>query len=202
MHSLTRWIIGVFASPGGVFVLAALDSTVFFTVPFGLDAVVIILAARLDGNAWIVPLLAAGGSVAGAALTFWMGKKIGAQGLARHVAPKRLEKIRARIDGGGTVALGALSIIPPPFPFIPFVLAAGALEVAAPMFFITVIVCRLTRFGIESWLASLYGRQIISWLDADLFQGLVTASIVVAALLTTLSIVKAVRSTRRRPAPT
>ena len=53
----TRWLIGLFASPIGVVVLAALDSTPFFSFPFGIDAVVIILAARMGALAWIVPRL-------------------------------------------------------------------------------------------------------------------------------------------------
>ena len=38
VHAFSRWIIGLFASPAGVVVLAALDSTVFFTLPLGIDA--------------------------------------------------------------------------------------------------------------------------------------------------------------------
>ena len=58
MRTFSRWIIGLFATPIGVVVLAALDSTVFFSLPFGIDAVVVILAARQPGLAWYVPLLA------------------------------------------------------------------------------------------------------------------------------------------------
>ena len=83
VRSLSRWLVGLFASPLGVFVLAALDSTLFFSLPFGIDAVVIILAARMRDRAWIVPLCATAGSLAGAALTFWMGVKIGEKGLER-----------------------------------------------------------------------------------------------------------------------
>jgi membrane protein YqaA with SNARE-associated domain len=196
VQSLTRWLVGIFASPIGVFVLAVLDSTVFFSVPFGIDAVVIILAARLDGMAWIVPLLAAGGSTVGAALTFWMGIKVGEKGLERYVPAKRLARIRQRVEGGGAVALGALSLIPPPFPFTPFVLAAGALNVRAATFFTTVTASRLLRFGIESWLATLYGRRIVRWLDSALFQNVVMGCIVLTLVLTTVSIVRVIRSSR------
>ena len=73
MRAFSHWMLGLFASPFGVFALAFLDSTLFFSLPFGIDAVVIILAARLRESWWVVPLLATAGSVAGAALTFWMG---------------------------------------------------------------------------------------------------------------------------------
>src|SRR6478672_4862683 len=105
MRTLAQWFIVLCASPIGVFVLAGLDSTLFFSLPFGIDAAVIILAARMDRLWWIVPLVATAGSVLGAGLTFWMGVKIGENGLERWVPPKRLERIHARIRSKGAVAL-------------------------------------------------------------------------------------------------
>jgi membrane protein YqaA with SNARE-associated domain len=196
VRPLTQWLVAVFASPPGIFALAALDSTLFFSVPLGIDAVVIILAARLQDRSWIVPLLATGGSLAGAGVTFWMGMKAGEQGLERYVPSKRLDHIRQKIKSTGAVALGALSIVPPPFPFTPFVLAAGALEVRPAMFFATLAGCRLVRFGLETWLASKYGRRILQWLDAPVVVYIVIGSIVLALALSTMSIVRLVRSTK------
>jgi membrane protein YqaA with SNARE-associated domain len=203
MRAFSHWILTLFASPIGVVALAALDSTLFFSLPFGIDAAVIILAARLHDTWWIVPILATIGSVAGAALTFWMGEKIGEKGLEHWVPPKRLERIRDRIRNSGAIALAVLDLIPPPFPFTPFVLGAGALEVDRKMFFGTLTVCRLLRFGVEAGLAIVYGRRILTWMDSDLFQNVVLFFIVVAVGLTVLSIVQVVKSTRssrRRPA--
>lgn len=196
MRAISRWVLTVFASPIGVFILAALDSTLFFSLPFGIDFVVIIVAARLQALAWLVPVLATAGSVAGAALTFWMGAKIGEKGLDRYVPSKRLDRIRAKIRNSGAVALAVLDLIPPPFPFTPFVLAAGALDVRARVFFTTLVVCRMIRFGGEAILAARYGRSITRWLDSDIFHDIVTASIVIAMALTALSIVRLVRSAK------
>jgi membrane protein YqaA with SNARE-associated domain len=196
MRALSHWIIILCASPVGVVVLAALDSTLFFSLPFGIDAAVIILAARLRELWWIVPLLATAGSVAGAALTFWMGVKIGEQGLERWVPRKRLMRIRARVREQGAVALAVLDLIPPPFPFTPFVLAAGALEVKPRTFFITLAACRILRFGLEAALALVYGRRIMTWLDSDLFHDVAMFFIAIAVLLTVVSLVQVVRATR------
>ena len=195
VRSLSRQLVALFASPLGVFVLAALDSSLLFSFPFGIDAVVIIVAARLR-EAWLVPVLAAAGSVTGAALTFWVGVKIGEQGLERYVPPKRLERIRKRIKESGAVALASLSLIPPPFPFTPFVLAAGALEVRTATFFATLAVCRILRFGIEAVLAIKYGRRILRWLDSSFFQDVVAACIALTVILTIVSIARVVRSTK------
>ena len=200
MRTVSKWLIGLFASPIGVIVLAALDSTLFFSLPFGIDAAVIILAARMNALWWIVPLLATLGSVLGAAFTFWMGVKIGETGLERWVESKRLDRIRRQIRDKGAVALAVLDLIPPPFPFTPFVLAAGALAVSPRTFFVTLTACRILRFGAEAGLAAVYGRRIIGWLDSDVFHDIVMFVIVVAALLTTMSLVKIVRTSGRRPA--
>jgi membrane protein YqaA with SNARE-associated domain len=197
MHSFSAWIVALFSSPAGVIVLAALDSTLFFSLPFGIDAAVIILAARLRAFAWVVPLLATGGSIAGAWLTFWMGARIGEKGLERYVAQRRLQRVRARIESSGAIALAVLDLIPPPFPFTTFVLAAGALGGNAATFFVTLTICRLLRFGLETALAVVYGPNILSWLDADLFHDIVTGCVLLAATLTTLSLVKILRTSGR-----
>ena len=206
MRSLSRTILATFASPAGVFVLAALDSTLFFSWPFGIDTVVIVLAAQRQTFAWIVPLLATAGSVVGASLTFWMGRKIGDQGLSRYIAARRLDAVRQRIKNSGAIALGLLDLIPPPVPFTPFVLAAGALEVDTRMFFVTLAIARAVRFGIEAALAVRYGKAILRWLESETVENIVLGCIVIAVLLTAWSLFKLFRSTRaktsgRRGAP-
>jgi membrane protein YqaA with SNARE-associated domain len=196
MRALTHSILALFASPFGVVILAALDSTLFFSMPFGIDAAVILLAARLHDLWWIVPILATIGSTLGAALTFWMGKKAGEQGLDRWVSAKRLEQVRARVRKSGAIALAVLDLIPPPFPFTPFVLAAGALEVRRKTFFTTLAACRLFRFGLEAALARAYGGRILAWMDSDVFHDVVLAFILAALVMTTITIVQLVRSTR------
>lgn len=201
MRALSHSIIALCASPVGVFALAALDSTLFFSLPFGIDAAVIILAARLAVLWWIVPLLATAGSIAGAALTFWMGVKIGEAGLERWVPARRLARIRARVRTKGAIALAVLDLIPPPFPFTPFILAAGALDVRPRTFFVTLAVCRILRFGLEAALAATYGQRILAALDSDLFHDIVMFFIVIAIPLTLLSLVQVVRATRTPARP-
>jgi len=197
MRSFSAWIVGVCTSPAGVFVLAALDSTLFFSLPFGIDAAVIILAAQLRTFAWLVPLLATAGSVAGAWLTFWMGATIGEKGLERYVSPKRLQRIHAKIRTSGAIALAVLDLIPPPFPFTPFVLAAGALGVKPSTFFVTLTACRVVRFGFEAALAVVYGPRILSWLDADLVRAIVAGCVLLGAVLSTLSVIGIIRTSGR-----
>ena len=196
MRTFSRWMVGLFVSPIGLVVLAALDSTIFFSLPFGIDAAVILLAARDRAMAWSVPLLATAGSVAGAALSFWMGGKIGENGLERYVKPRRLNSIRKRVRNTGAIALAVLDLIPPPFPFTVFVLAAGALEVNTATFFVTLTICRIVRFGVEALLAVIYGRHILAWLESNTFHDIVAVCMVFAIVASAVSIVRLVRASR------
>jgi hypothetical protein len=63
---------------------------------------------------------------------------------------------------------------------------------------VTLAVCRVFRFGLEGALALVYGQRIILWLDSDLFHDLVAFFIILAVVLTTISIVKVVRTSGRR----
>ncbi|PWT85539.1 MAG: hypothetical protein C5B57_02750 [Blastocatellia bacterium] len=190
MGALSRWVIGLFATPVGLVALATLDSTLFFSAPFGIDAAVIIVSARNRDLAWTVPILATAGSFAGAVLTFWMGRKIGEKGLERYIARRRLKRVRDRVRYTGATMLAVLDLVPPPFPFTPVVLAAGALKVSVRKFFGTLAVCRLLRFGGESLLAVLYGRRILEWLESDIVYDVVGAFIVLTFVASAVSLLR------------
>jgi uncharacterized membrane protein YdjX (TVP38/TMEM64 family) len=139
--------------------------------------------------------------MAGAVLTFWTGARIGEHGLDRYIAPKRVIAVRHRIRHAGSMGLAALDLVPPPFPFTPFILAAGALDLDTTRFFLTLAGCRLIRFGGEGVLASLYGRRLLVWAHSSLFNTLALAGCALAMALTVVSIAKAVASSRRRRRP-
>ena len=195
MRAFSAAIIALCANPIGVAILAALDSTLFFSLPLGIDAVVVIVSARLRDLAWVVPLLATAGSTAGAAITYWMGREIGDRGLERYMRAQRLERIRRRARRG-TVALASLDLLPPPFPFTVVILAAGALELPTSKFFIALAAFRMVRFGGETVLAVIYGRQILAWLESDVFYAIVAACTAIGVVLTIVSTVRVVRIRR------
>ena len=192
-----------FLSWWGTLLLAALDSSMLFFLPFGVDAVVIYLAARSRELFWLYPILAVIGSVAGAAMTFWIGEKAGEHGLERLVSARRLERMRCKVRDSGAIAMALPALLPPPFPLTPFILTCGALAVDRTRFFLTFSAMRLLRFGVEAALARRYGRGILRVLQSDAFQFVVLAFIVVALVGTTVSAGLLWRGTRaRRPSTT
>jgi membrane protein YqaA with SNARE-associated domain len=182
----------------GAFLFAALDSTMLFFVPFGIDTLVIYLAARDQMLFWIYPLLATAGSVTGAAITFWIGRKVGEVGLERLVPGRRLARVKCRVKESGAVALAVPALLPPPFPLTPFILTCGALEVSRTLFFGTFAGMRLLRFGTEAIFARIYGRGVLRVLDSDIFQMIVAGFIVIALIGTAVSAVLLWRSTHQR----
>jgi membrane protein YqaA with SNARE-associated domain len=182
----------------GVALLAVLDTSMLFFLPFGVDAVVIYLAARNEDLFWLYPILATAGSIAGAAVTFWIGKVIGDVGLERVIHARRLERLRCRMRDRGAIALAVPALLPPPFPLTPFILTCGALDVDRWLFFSTFGVIRLVRFGIEATLARLYGRGVLRVLQSDAFQTVVLGFIIVAVTGTVISAIVLWRSTHQK----
>jgi membrane protein YqaA with SNARE-associated domain len=181
----------------GAYLLAVLDATMVFFLPFGVDALVIYLAARNGMLFWLYPVLATLGSVTGAAITFWVGRKLGEMGLERFVPPRRLERLKHRVQKRGAVAMAFAALLPPPFPLTPFVLTCGALEVDRLMFFGTFAVVRLIRFGSEAALARIYGRRVLRIIESAPFQNVIEGFIVLAVIGTIASAVMLWRNTRQ-----
>ena len=197
MTSFFGSFFGFFLTWWGAFVMAALDTSMLFFLPFGIDALVIFLAARNPDFFWIYPLLATAGSMAGAAVTFWIGSRAGAAGLERLVSSRRLERLKCRVNESGAIALAIPALLPPPFPLTPFVLTCGALEVNRWRFFITFGTVRILRFGAEAVLARVYGRGVLRMLQSEAFQNVITAFVVIAVVGTVISAIVLWRSTHR-----
>ena len=197
MTGLFQSVFAFFLTWWGAALIGALDASIIFFLPFGVDAVVIYLAARRSDVFWWYPVMAAAGSVAGAAVTYWVGHKIGEFGLARHVDARRLERLRRRVRNSGAVALAVPALMPPPFPLTPFILTCGALEVNRWQFLAIFGGMRLLRFGLEALLATLYGTRIVRVMESDTFQLVVGAFILVAIAGTLTSGLLLWRSTRQ-----
>lgn len=177
--------------------LGILDSTLVFFLPLGIDAVVIFLAASNPSRAWLYAALAATGGVVGSAITYWVGRKIGEHGLSRFVSASRLASIRARLRRHGAFTVAALALVPPPFPFTPFVLMAGALHFSRFRLFPLLGLARFARFAVEVALAVHYGDALTEWMASDTFRVAVGAFVIVAMAGTIGSIVWVVRRSHR-----
>jgi|SRR5829696_4563853 len=198
MRSLFNSLLGYFLTPGGLLLMGALDSSVVFFLPLGIDFVVIILTARKPDLFWMYAVLAAVGSIAGASLTFWIGRKVGEAGLARLLKPSTLRRVEQRVNKSPAFIVAALGIIPPPFPFTAFLLTSGACRVNPWQFVTALGGVRLVRFFIEAALAAHYGRGILAWMQSRTFTAAVISLSVLAGIGTIVSAISVIRSSKSR----
>jgi membrane protein YqaA with SNARE-associated domain len=202
MRRLFFSVLGYFLTPAGLVVMGALDSSMVFFLPLGIDFVVILLAARKPDLFWLYAILATIGSLIGAAGTFWIGRKVGEHGLSKLVKPSRLASIQARVGNTAAFTIASLAIIPPPFPFTAFVLTSAASHVNAGTFFTTLAAVRALRFLAEGALAAHYGRGLLAWMQSPTFKitvGIIAGIAVVGTIASAIAVYRSTRRGERRP---
>ena len=197
MRSVFSSLLSYFLTPGGVLLMGALDASVVFFLPLGVDFVVIIMSARRPDLFWLYALLATTGSLIGAGATFWIGRKAGQHGLKRLLAPSTLRRAERRVTQSAAVPIAALGVIPPPFPFTAFVLTSGACGLNAWTFFSTLAGVRLLRFSVEGALAARYGAGILGWMESRTFVAVVISLAAVAVVGTIASAIAVYRGVKR-----
>jgi membrane protein YqaA with SNARE-associated domain len=171
----------------GLIILGVLDSSFLFA-PFGNDLLVIALSARRHASMPYYAFMATAGSCLGCALTGEVGRKGGEKGLDAHVPRKRLEFLKQRIKQRGGWPLAFASLMPPPFPFTPFVLVASALKYPRKKLLTVIGASRLVRFLIEGTLAIIVGRHILRIARSPAVEDAVWALIVISVVGSVISV--------------
>jgi membrane protein YqaA with SNARE-associated domain len=146
----------------GLIVLGLIDNSAI-PVPGSMDALTIILAAAHKEPWWYYAIMATIGSIIGGFLTYRLGVKGGKETLERKVSKKRAQKIYKIFERYGfwSVAIGAIA--PPPVPFVPFLLTAGAMKYPRGNFLAALLLGRGVRYLLLAYLGSVYGSHILRW---------------------------------------
>ena len=167
-----------------------------FFLPAALDTVIVVMVARHRDLFWLIPLLGTLGSLVGATITYFIGRKIGEAGLERWISKGRLERVRKKLEQREIFAIGLAALLPPPFPLTPFVLTSGALGINKRKFYISLGAMRFVRYGSEAILALIYDRQILKWLESDFYVYTMATLIILATVGTVITIVQTVKRIR------
>ena len=162
MNDLFREVFQFFGRMGGLGLigLGILDSSILF-LPFGNDLLLVALTARQPDAFVRYALLATLGSFIGAVITDVLSRRIGEAGLSRIVDPNRVEKLRKRIEKKAWWVLGFAALLPPPFPFKVFLIAASGMQMSRWYVLGVATAGRLIRFFAVALLAARYGSQIL-----------------------------------------
>lgn len=152
--------LGVF----GVFITAG------FPIPTPLPAAdILVVFLGVHGEwPWLLTLAGIAGTLFGGTILWGIGKKGGEALLRRYVkSDSRLHSHLAewvRRHGFRSVLIGTL--LPPPFPFLPLLVPAGALGVTRRQLLLALAIGRAIRYGLEAGLAAAYGDRILAlWND-------------------------------------
>jgi membrane protein YqaA with SNARE-associated domain len=146
-----------------VFAIAAIDSAFF---GFPLDPVVASYVYQDRPRFLLYAVMASAGSAVGCIILYLIGYKGGEVLLERRISRTRFNKIRSAFDRHEFWALMFPSMMPPPFPFKVFVLAASVFEMNFWHFLLAIFVGRLVRFLILSLLVLKFGPQIVALTSA------------------------------------
>src|SRR6476661_3571138 len=147
---------------GGVgLVLLGLADNSVVPLPGSMDVLTIYLAARHRQLWWYYAFMATVGAVIGGYITYGLARKGGKEGFERKLSKSRADKIFKRFEKWGFFAVAVPAILPPPFPIVPFLLAAGAMQYSRQKFVAALALGRGVRFTILAGLGAIYGRHIV-----------------------------------------
>ncbi len=151
-------------SLGGVgLILVALIDNSFIPLPGSLDVFTILLSGKQHQLWPYYALMATVGSVIGAYLTYRIGVKGGEEALEKRVGKKRAEKVYKKVEEAGFTSVFISVLIPPPFPIVPVLLAAGALKIPTRKFLGAIAFGRAIRFTVDALLGVYFGHAILGF---------------------------------------
>jgi membrane protein YqaA with SNARE-associated domain len=156
--SALRWLIHL-GGPG--LILLGIADNSLIPLPGSTDVVTILLAAH-HRTLWVYyALMATAGAVLGGYLTYRMARKGGKETLEKRFSKKKTDKIYAIFSRWGFAAVAIPAMLPPPFPIVPMLLAAGAMQYSTGKFLTALAVGRGIRYTILAYLGFHYGRHIV-----------------------------------------
>ena len=103
------------------------------------------------------------GAVAGGYVTYALGRKGGKQAIQRKLKKQRADKIFDHFERVGFRTVTVSAILPPPFPMVPVLLAAGALQYPKRKFVGALAFGRGVRYFLIAGIGSLYARPITAF---------------------------------------
>ena len=155
LENLLEWLKAL--GPFGLFGISLIDSA-GIPLPGGPDLVMIWLSANKPALMPVYALAATAGSAIGCTLLYLVARRAGIAALKR-VSPAKRDRIENALGRYDLIAVMVPAILPPPFPFKPFVLAAGVFKLTIWRFITAVFIGRAVRFLIEGWLAIKFGED-------------------------------------------
>jgi membrane protein YqaA with SNARE-associated domain len=126
-----------------------------------MDVLTIWLAARHHEPWPYYAFMATLGAVIGGYITYALARKGGKETMERKLSKKRAAQFSKAFARWGFASVVIPALIPPPFPFLPFLLAAGAMQYSRKKFLGALVLGRGLRYSLDAWLGFHYGRHVL-----------------------------------------
>ena len=183
----------------GLILLGIADNSVV-PLPGSMDVFTIWLSAR-HRELWpYYAAMATFGALIGGYITYALAKKGGKQALERKFPGQKSKKLYQRFERWGFWTVTVPALLPPPFPMVPFLIAAGALQYSRKRFLGSLALGRGIRFFAVALLGRIYGRTIASFFSTYYKPALFTL-IGLAVLGAILALVEYLRHKKPHQAP-
>jgi membrane protein YqaA with SNARE-associated domain len=172
----------------GLVLLGLADNSV---VPLtgSMDVLTIWLAARHREPWPYYAVMATLGAVIGGYITYALARKGGQEAMERKLSKKRAAQFCKAFARWGFGAVAIPALMPPPFPFVPFLLAAGAMQYSRKKFLAALTLGRGLRYTVAAWLGFHYGRHILRFFS-QYYKPAIAVLIGLAVLGTVLSVIQ------------
>ncbi|MGA2580150.1 MAG: hypothetical protein ABSH24_29490 [Bryobacteraceae bacterium] len=173
----------------GLLVLGILDSSFLFA-PWGNDLLVVALTTQHPtvANMLYYAAMSTVGSVLGCLLIDLTLRPLGEHGLEKHLPARSLKRVRTKVRDNAGMALAVASLVPPPFPFTAFVMAAAALQYPRKRLLAVIGATRLVRFTLLGLLALRFGESILKWSKTPIVQGILIVLILLCTVGSVVSV--------------
>ena len=151
----------------GIFLIAAEDSA---AIALPVDAAVAGYVFGNPGRLVLYAAMAALGSALGSMAIYFIGYKGGEVLLLKRMPRERFEKIRTQFNQHEFWTLMFPAMLPPPFPFKIFALAAAVFEMNPSHYFLAILLGRFARFLLIGFLAIRFGKDAVEMFGTFVIQ--------------------------------
>jgi len=190
------WVLRL-GGPGLVLLGVADNSVVPLTG--SMDVLTIWLAAK-HRDLWpYYAFMATAGAVFGGYITYALAWKAGKEAIEHRLHQDKAQKVFRRFGRWGFSTIVVSAVLPPPFPMVPVLLAAGALQYPRKKFWSALALGRGIRYSLIAGIGSLYARQITAFF-AKYYKPAVLLLVGLAVLGGILTLVEYLRYRRHRRA--
>ncbi|GAA0322270.1 YqaA family protein [Bacillus carboniphilus] len=160
LHSLEAWIMEF--GTIGLFIVSFLESS-FFPIPP--DVFLLPIAIANPSNAWFLALIVTVGSVLGAILGWWIGKKLGRPILLKFISEEKIQKVEGYFQKYGSMAILVAGFTP--IPYKVFTIFSGVTNMKIRVLVFWSIIGRGIRFFLEAALVVTLGAKAMPFIEEN-----------------------------------